>query len=225
MYACQSRCATPEGREAAKTGQMPPDTDTGRRRVQQVEGSSIPGQYVLINGNRTFVPPLTLPTIEALIDADCLQWATPAKGRSHVEHPTICLRYAHKYPRLNALLVRHRMLMHDPVVKSLLKDGGRGIDLGGGRRGSDVLTEIAGKVHKLAYTSRGGLSTRRRKGFGSWAGHHLEHLTEAAAEAIGDIGDFFSALDGDFDVIGEYLSLYHLTRHVFPRSHRFDCDE
>ena len=212
MHACQARCATPEGREAAKTGQMPPDT--GRRRLQQEQGGSIPGQYIQINGNRTFIPALNLPTIETLIDADCLKWAAQAKG-SNVGQPAVCLRYTHKYPRLNALLVRHRMLMDDPVVKSVLKDGGRGLDLGGGRRGSDVLADFARNAHKLTHTSRGSLPTRRRKGFGSWAGEHLDHLTEAAAEAIGDIGDFFSALDGDFDVIGEYLLL--VPTYLTPR--------
>lgn len=199
--ACRVRCATQEGRDAALVGQLPPGA--GRRRMQQENG--VPGQYLNVNGNRTFVPELRLPSIDDLIDADCIQWTAPAKGLTDLKQTATCLRYAHRCSRLNALLVRFRMLMTDPLVKLLLKDGGRGLDLGDGRRGSDVLAERAGREHKFPYTTplRGGLATRQRKGFGSWAGVQLLSLTEAAAEAIGGIGEFFRALDGDYDVIGE----------------------
>lgn len=182
-YACLSRCSTPEGRMAARRGDMPPDE--GRRRAQQGQDGGVPDQYVTINGTQTL-----LPTVEDLIDADCLTWATPAKGRTNFEQPATCLRYAHKHARLNALLIRLQMLMEDPVVKQLLKGG--------------VPAGVADKEHHLSSTSRGGgVANRRRKGFGSWAGEQLDALTEAAAEAINSIGAFFNTLGGDFDVIGK----------------------
>eukprot|EP01046_Picozoa_sp_COSAG06_P002115 COSAG06_NODE_72_length_25897_cov_9.227382_9_plen_527_part_00 len=187
--ACSARCATQDGRDLSLRGQYPDGNGRRRRRVQQEEGGGVWGEYVTLNGNRTFVPELVLPSVEELEDADCVEWAPPKAQNA----APVCVRHAHKHYSLHAGLIRLRLLLADPIVRLLLKDGGRGLDLGGGRRGSDILAEAAarqqddgGDDDALDEKSSAAAMQRRRrrKGFGSWAGQQLQHLTEAAAEAI-----------------------------------------
>jgi hypothetical protein len=228
--ACSARCATQDGRDLSLRGQYPDENGRRRRRVQQEEGGGVWGtsKYVTLNGNRTFVPELVLPSVEELEDADCVEWAPPKAQNA----APVCVRHAHKHYSLHAGLIRLRLLLADPIVRLLLKDGGRGLDLGGGRRGSDILAEVAarqqddgGDDDALDEKSSAAAMQRRRrrKGFGSWAGQQLQHLTEAAAEAIEGIGAFFDQLDGDFDIIGEVylytpLLLRGMSVGVFPFS-------
>ena len=85
------------------------------------------GEYITVNGNRTFfVPDLALPSVEEISDSDCTEWSDVSwqvsrgasasdKGRAGADR--VCVKHAHKYPELNAGLVRLRMLLDDPLVQ------------------------------------------------------------------------------------------------------------
>ena len=61
---------------------------------------------------------LHLPSESELMKADCAEWGlTKGEGRGG-RAAKVCVRYHHKHARLHAALVRYRLLLNDPLVRT-----------------------------------------------------------------------------------------------------------